>query len=241
MGTRSKWINGALCFYDTYAQRLIDAWGNNVHKFIDDFVRMPVDDTTGDPTEYTVTVVEAGTGDSTVTLKDDAQTGWLRINAAANENDGAQIVLKGESWKLSSGDYIYFNTRFLIDEATQSDFLIGLVIGGNTTLLGGMTDGIYFRSVDGSTDLNFVTEKNSTETATKAATLAAATTYYLSFVCDGTGTVYAYCNSTLVATHTTNIPDDEALTVGIAYLNGAASMQNKGLEVDYVKVIGIMN
>lgn len=240
MGTRSKWINGALCFYDTYAQRLVEAFGNNVHKFIDDFVRMPVDDTTGDPTEYTVTVVEAGDGDSTMTLKSDAQTGWLRIEAAGNENDGAQMVLKGESWKLTAGDYIYFNTRILIDEATQSDALIGLVIGGNTTLLGGMTDGIYFRTVDGSAALTFVTEKDSTETSTAAATLSAATTYYLTFVCDGTGTVHGYVNGTLVGSHTTNIPNDEALTVGIAYLNGAAQA-SKGFEVDYVKVFGIMN
>lgn len=240
MGTKSTWINGALAFYDTYAQRLVDAWGNNVHKYLNDFVNLPVDDTTGDPTEFTTTVVELGTGDSTVYLKDDAQTGWLRINAAANENDGAQIVLKGESWKLTSGDKLYFNTRILIDEATQSDALIGLVIGGNTTLLGGMTDGIYFRTVDGSAALTFVTEKDSTETSTAAATLSAATTYYLTFVCDGTSTVHGYVNGTLVGSHTTNIPDDEALTVGIAYLNGAAQ-SSKGLEVDYVKVIGIMN
>ena len=240
MGTKSKWINGALCFYDTYAQRLVEAFGNNVHKYIDDFVHMPVDDTTGDPSAYTCTVVEVGDGDSTMTLKSDAQTGWLRIEAAGNDNDGAQMVLKGESWKLTAGDYIYFNTRILMDEVTQSDMCIGLVIGGNTTLCGGMTDGIYFRTVDGSAALTFVTEKNSTETETAAATLVAATTYYLTIVCDGTGTVYGYVNGTLVASHTTNIPDDEALTVGIAYLNGAAQA-SKGLEVDYVKVFGIMN
>lgn len=241
MATKSKWINGALCFYDTYPQRIVDAWGCNVHKYLTDFMSMPVDDTTGDPTEWTTTVVEAGTGDSTVYIKEGAQGGALRINAADNENDGAQIVLKGESFIVSEGDYIYFNARFSVDEATQSDFLIGLVIGGNTTLLGGMTDGIYFRKVDGSTDLNFVTEKNSTETSTKAATFAANTTYHVTIVCDGTGTVHAYCNTTLVATHTTNIPDDEYLTIGVAYLNGAASMQNSGMLVMDIKAFEILN
>ena len=240
MGTKPTWISGAYCLYDTYPQRLVEAYGNNVHKFVTDFTSMPVDDTTGDPTEYTVTVVEVGDGDSTMKLKSDAQGGWLRIEAAGNENDGAQMVLKGESFKLTSGDKLYFNTRILMDEVTQSDMLIGLVIGGNTTLLGGMTDGIYFRTVDGSAAMTFVTEKDSTETSTAAATLVAATTYYLSFVCDGASTVDAYVNGTKVASHTTNLPDDEALTVGIAYLNGAAQA-SKGLEVDYVKVFGIMN
>lgn len=241
MPTKSKWINGALCFYDTYPQRIVDAFGNNVHKYLTDFVSLPVDDTTGDPTEWKTTVVEVGDGDSTVYLKEGAQGGALRINAAANENDGAQIVLKGESFIVSSGDYIYFNARFSVDEATQSDFIIGLVIGGNTTLCGGMTDGIYFRTVDGSTDLNFITEKDSTETSTKAATLADNTIYHVTIVCDGTGTVYAYCNTTHVATHTTNIPDDEYLTIGVAYLNGAASMGDKGALVYDIKALTILN
>lgn len=240
MATKAKWINGALCLYDTYPQRLVEAIGNNVHKFVTDFTILPVDDTTGDPTEWTATVVEAGAGDSTTYLKEDAQSGWLRINAAGNEDDGVNLQLKGESFKLTSGDFIYFNTRFQIDEATQSDFMIGLCIGSSTTALGGVTDGIYFRTVDGSAAMTFVTEKDSTETSTAAATLAAATTYYLSFVCDGTGTVCGYVNGTLVATHTTNIPDDEALTVTIAYLNGAAQ-SNKGVDIDYVKVFGILN
>jgi len=209
MAVRPKWISGAYCLMDNYNHRMIDAWGQNVHKFVTDFTSMPVDDTTGDPTEYTVTVVEAGDGDSTMTLKSDAQGGWLRIEAAGNENDGAQMVLKGESFKLTSGDKLYFNTRILMDEVTQSDMLIGLVIGGNTTLLGGMTDGIYFRTVDGSAAMTFVTEKDSTETSTAVATLVAATTYYLTFVCDGASTVDAYVNGTKVASHTTNLPDDK--------------------------------
>jgi hypothetical protein len=242
MSTKSKWINGAICFVEKgNEQRMHDAFGLGVHKYLNEFTSLPVDDTTGDPTEWTNTIVEAGTGDSTVYIDIDHQGGWLRINAAANENDGYNMQLTGESFKLTSGDFIYFNTQFLIDEATQSDFMIGLCIGGSTTALGGVTDGVYFRTVDGSAAMTFVTEKDSTETSTAAATLAAATTYYLSFVCDGTGTVHGYVNGTLVATHTTNIPDDEALTVTIAYLNGAATMQNYGAEIDYVKVIGIMN
>jgi len=241
MATKSRWINGAWCLYDTYRFRLIDAFGANVHKYITDFCSLATDDTTGDPTEYTNTVVEAGAGDSTAIVNVDAQGGWLRINAAGNENDGANLQLKGEPFKVTSGDLLYFGTKIKMDEVTQSDACIGLCIGANTTLCGGMTDGIYFRTVDGSAALTFVTEKDSTETATSVVTtLVAAAEYILEFYADSTTTVYAYVNGTLVATHTTNIPDDEALTVSIAYLNGAAQ-SNKGVDVDYVRAIGIMN
>lgn len=239
--TKSRWENGALVFYEGgQNQRVLDAIGGNVQKYITDFVTMPVDDTTGDPTEWTVTMVEAGDGDSTMALESDAQGGWVNLQAAGNEDDGVNAQMKGEPWKMSAGDRIYFTTKFYVDEAKQSDFLLGLCIGGNTTLLGGMTDGAYFRSVDGSAAMTFVTEKDSTETSTAAATVVAATTYILQIVLDGTGTVYGYVNGTCVASHTTNLPDDEALTISLAYLNGAAQA-SKGLHVDYIRCIAIQN
>ena len=239
--TKSRWINGALAYYEGgQNQRLLEVIGDRVHKFVTDFTRLAVDDTTGDPTEWTVTMVEAGDGDSTMTLQDDAQCGWVKLQAAGNENDGVNAQMKGEPFKLSSGDKLYFGAKIKVDEATQSDFIVGLCIGGNTTLLVGMTDGVYFRKVDGSASMTFVTEKNSTETESTAATVAAATEYIVEFFCDSTSYVYAYVNGTKVATHTANIVDDEALTVSLAYLNGAAQA-SKGLHVDWIRCFCIMN
>jgi len=92
----------------------------------------------------------------------------------------------------------------------------------DTALLGGMTDGIYFRKVDASASIAAVTEKNSTETeAAEVGTLVANTTIILEFYFDG-ATVYFFVNGVQVAAHTANIPDDEALTPSIEFLTGEA-------------------
>ena len=238
MSTKSRWINGALVFFDSFGHRLLDAFGNNVHKYIEDFIALPVDDTTGDPTGWNVAVVEAGDGDSTMSLVD-AQGGVVKLQAAGNENDGYNTALKGESWKLTTDDVLYFGAKIKLDEATQSDFMIGLAVSSES-MLAGVTDGVYFRKVDGVTSCKFVSEKDSTETESTAMTVAAATWYTVEFYFDGSGKVYAYVDGVLVATHTTNVPDDEELTVSIAYLNGAAQA-SKGLYIDWIRCIQIMN
>ena len=114
MSIHSYYVNGALVFYDPNKARWVDAFGQDVVKYIDDFEGMPVDDTTGDPTEWTVTVVEAGTGDSTMTLQN-AQNGVVKLQAAGNEDDGVNAQRKGEAWKLTTSDPLYFGCRFKVD------------------------------------------------------------------------------------------------------------------------------
>lgn len=236
---RSKIVNNSLVFYDEYQHRWIEAFGLKVHKYLTDFNDLDVDDQTGDPTEYTFTPVENGASSSTVTLKD-AQGGWLRLQADTFDNDGGNLQLKGESFKLTAGDPIYFGTSILLDVADQSDFCVGLCIT-NTALVGGMTDGVYFRKVDGSTSVSFVSEKDSSEEETTAVhTLVAATAVTLEFLTDGTSHIWAYVNGVLAATHATTIPDDEELRVSVAYINGTAQT-SKGIEVDYIRAIQIMN
>jgi hypothetical protein len=209
-------------------------------KVLDHFVDMAVDDTTGDPTEWTVTVVEAGAGDSTMTLQADSQNGIVKLAAAGNENDGVNAQKKGEPFLLSTGDPLYFGARFALTEKTQSDAIIGLCIGSNTTLIAGMTDGVYFRTADGAATLTFVTEKDSTETESSSIQTLVDSTYYVAeFYWDGVSTVKAYLNGVYKASSTTNVPTDEALTVSLAYLNGAAQ-SSAGLLVDWVRVIQVL-
>lgn len=217
------------------AWRWYDAFGFGVTKHIEDFVNLPVDDTTGDPVAYTMTVVEVGAGDSTAVLTP-AGGGALLITSAANEDDGAQIQLKGESFQLNSGYKLYFGIKLQIDDVDQTDFIAGLCIT-DTTLLGGMTDGIYFRSVDGAATVQFVLEKNSLETSTSVATMTDATDIELEFYWDGTN-VTAYVNGvevTSVATTDTNFPNDELLTPSIAFLTGEAVANN--LQAAYMRTI----
>jgi len=229
----SKWVNGNLVFYDGH--RWLNAIGSNVCKFIEDFVGTPfaAADT---PAAWTVTLVEAGAGETTVALTDGAG-GFLLITTDANEDDGANLQVTKEAFKLASGKPCYFGIKFKISEATQSDFLVGLCIT-DTTLLGGMTDGVYFRKVDGSTDVKFVLEKNSTETESSSLLTAAADTdITLEFFFDGTN-VDAYVNGTLqTRLAQTNLPDDEELTPSIHFLTGAAAAIT--MTVDWVRCIQI--
>lgn len=236
MGTNSKWVNGALVFIDSqYKQRWLDAIGPSVCKFLEDFVGTPFA-SADNPAAWTATLVEGGGGETTVALTDGAG-GLLLITTDANENDGANLQVTKEAFKLASGKPCYFGVRLKISEATQSDFLVGLCIT-DTDLLGGLTDGVYFRKVDGSTDVKFVLEKDSTETESAAVHTAVADTYVvLEFFFDGTN-VDAYVNGVLqTRLAVTNLPDDEELTPSIQYLSGAAGA--KTATVDWIKAIQI--
>lgn len=230
----SHWKNGNLVYYDNTRQRWIDAIGLDVFKYLLNTAALPTDDTTGDPTEFTMTVVEAGAGDSTVVLAD----GTLLFTCAANEDDGAQIQLKSEAFDCATGNLVYFGISLQTDDATQTDLLVGLCIT-DTTLLGGMTDGAYFECLDASTDINFVLEKDSTETTSAAAvgTLADDTDVILEFLFDGTN-VDCFVNGVLqTRLAITNLPDDEQLTPSIAFLTGEAVANT--LTVNWLRVIQI--
>ncbi|MBD3354313.1 MAG: hypothetical protein GF364_22715 [Candidatus Lokiarchaeota archaeon] len=216
----SRWHNGNLLYYDTYEHRLLDAIGLDITKVLLNPAYMPVDDTTGDLTGWTHTAVEAGASTSTAVLSDNT----LLITTAGNEDDGVSLQVKGEAFDLASSNYTYFGIKLQTSEATECDLLVGLCIT-DTTLTGGMTDGVYFECLDGSTDINFVLEKDSTETTSASAvgTLADATDVTLEFVFDGTN-VDCWVNGTLkTRLATTNLPDDEQLTPSIEYLNGSAA------------------
>ncbi len=219
--------------------RLYDAFGPNAVKHIEDFVRWPVDDTTGDPVEYAITVVEVGAGNSTAVLTNSAG-GAMLMTAAANENDGVQIQLNGESFQLNAGYPCYFGISLQAGDVDQSDFIVGLCIT-DTTLLGGMTDGAYFRSVDGAATVQFILEKDSTETSSSIATMTDATDITLEFYWDGTN-ITAYVDgvqAAQIATTDTNFPNDEALTPSIAFLTGEAVANT--MTVKWMRAIQVRN
>lgn len=229
----SKWVNGSLVFYE--GQRWLDAIGPNVCKLLEDFVgaHIPAADA---PAGWTVTLTEGGGGETTIALTDGVG-GLLLITTDANDNDGANLQVTKEAFKLASGKPCYFGIRFKISEAAQSDFLVGLCIT-DTDLLGGLTDGVYFRKVDGSTDVKFVLEKDSTETESSSIHTAVADTFViLEFFFDGTH-VDAYVNGTLqTRLAVTNLPDDEELTPSIHFLTGAAAAIS--MTVDWIRTIQI--
>jgi hypothetical protein len=231
-------VNGNLVYFDKIGRlrRYVDAIGPDVIKYLNDFVSGPGIDTAFD-NDWTVTRVEAGAGESTVTLTD-VGGGALLITTDAADNDGINMQQIGEAFNLAGSGIklLYFGARFKISEATQSDFFIGLC-DTDTDILAGANDSIGFRKVDGSTAVSFLTEKATVET-TVAAFTADTGFHIVEFIYNGVaGTLEAFVDGTSLGTvAVTNLPDEEQ-RVSIHFLTGEAVV--KTMTVDWVNCIQI--
>jgi len=242
MSVKQKDVHNALVFYDgTLTHRWYDAIGPGVIKYLQEFACWPHDDTTLDPTEWTDTVVEVGAGTSTAVITDLAG-GALLITTAGNENDGWSMQLgnaAGESIKLESSDKaLYVGARFAINDADQTDILIGVTVT-DTAVLGAVTDGMYFRSVDESAVIYFVTEKDSVESSTALATMTD-DAYLIAEFLYLDGTVKAYANGveiTSTADSAATFPDNEELRLTVEFLTGEAVANT--CTVDWLRMIHI--
>lgn len=180
--------------------------------------------------DWTVTETDSG---ATQALTD-GDGGLLLVTNTAADNDLVGIQKKGESFRFASGKKLFFEARFKVSDATQSDLAIGLQITDTTPL--DITDGVFFIKADGSTSVSFSVEKNNTATTTASvATMANDTFITLGFNYDG-GSVMEYCVNGVVAgtSVTTNLPDDEDLAISFALQNGEAAA--KTMTVDYIFV-----
>jgi len=208
-----------------YPFRWYDAGGTHVNKFELNTAGCPTDDTTGMPTEFTNTLVNATTFAHT-----DVAGGAVLITADNAENDGMTMQLgdelagAGESISFALRYPTYFGITLQINDVDQTDFVAGLCIT-DTSLLGGMTDGLYFRSVDETAVVNFVLEQDSVETVTAVNTMTDATDVTLEFYYAADGNVYVYANSALMATIAdtdANFCNDELLRLSFEFLTGEA-------------------
>ena len=226
----SEYKNGALLFYQTHRHRIVNAIGENVQFYDLQHHDCQVDAT--DPLGYTATVVEAGSGTTEWTASN-TERGASTITCAANENDGGSYQLLGESIKLDSGNWVYFRIKMSIDDVDQTDFFAGFAIT-DTAILGGVTDRIGYQSVDGDSGLDFLVEKDSTETLTEdVGTLADDTVVDLEFVWDGANSsLYTYVDGAAVtSTATTNLPNDELLRLSVEFLTGEATANTMTIKI----------
>jgi hypothetical protein len=181
-------------------------------------------------------------GDWTVTETDanatqaltDGDGGLLLITNTAADDDLVALQKKGESFRFATGKKLFFEARFKVSDATQSDVVMGLQITDTTPL--DVTDGVFFIKADGSTSVSLLVEKNNTATTTASvATMANDTFVRLGFYSDGVAQIQYFVNGVLGgASVTTNLPDDEDMTVSFAIQNGEAVA--KTMTVDYVFV-----
>ncbi len=211
---------------------LQDLMIGHAYEYKEDFMTL----NTGD---WTITTVEAGAGSASEVL-DDAVGGVLKITNDDADNDSDQFQKIGEAFKLAAGKPLYFEARLKVSDVTQSDVLVGLCIT-DTAMIAGISDGVYFRSDDGDANLDFVTGKNTTETAADTGVDLSDDTWIVAgFYFDGAGRVTPFVGTnpgdlTAYTAHTANIPDDEELTPSFAIQNGEAAATT--MYVDYIRVI----
>lgn len=180
--------------------------------------------------DWVVTETQAG---ATQAIAADVVGGALALVNSAADDDVNQLQSAEEWFKLTVGKQAWFECKFKVSDATQSDLYVGFATT-DTTIIAGTTDSVGFRKSDGSTTLQSLTEDNTTETANTAVTMADDTYVTVGFHWDGKSLVRFYVNRGLVATHSTNIETTNKLALTLCLQNGEAAA--KTLTVDYVYV-----
>lgn len=194
-------------------------------------------DTLPNATDQNYTVTKTGAG--TVAAADGAG-GLVVLTNAAADNDAVFIQRKGEAFRWSATKRMFFEARLKVSDATQSDVVVGLQITDTTPL--DVTDGIFFLKADDAATIQFRVEKNDAASTLACGSMANDTFIRLGFAymgvvtIDGTGyyqfQVYVDGRAIGVVNATTNVPDDEDLTISVGVQNGEAVA--KSLTIDYI-------
>ena len=241
--THSRWVNGALVYYDgnDHRKSWLDAMGSNVVKYINDFVVCPrstiAANAVNNP-EWIITHTSAGTGMSEVKSAN-MRGGVLTLEPASNDNDGINMQHQEEAFRTKTDCPLYFGVRYKCDEATQSDFILGLA-EHDVSVLTNTSHGIFFSKVDGATSIALHVVKDETSDAgTTMGTLSATAWNVDEFLVSSTSLVECWHNGTLMGTVTAGIPSTD-LAVTMAFLAGAAT-STYNLFVDWVRCIQINN
>jgi hypothetical protein len=189
------------------------------HTYFNDF-------DTYDATEWTVTE----TGSATQALTD-GDGGLLLITNAAADNDASFSQKVGESFLFEEKKPLWFDCRFKVSDATQSDVVMGLSITDTTPL--SVSDGVYFLKADDAASIVMKVVKNGTATTTTVGTLVSDTFIRLSYFYDGISKITAFLDGVQIANSVvTNLPDDEVLTITYGIQNGSAVSRN--MTIDYI-------
>lgn len=181
--------------------------------------------------QWLVTVVDGDTDNGeTIVCSDDAAGGHLAITTNDKDNDSVEMQLNGEAFKWSPGTRGLIEVRLKGADVSEFDWFVGLAIT-DTTVMAGATDRIGFECPDSTGDIDAISELNSSQTTTDTTSDVADNTFVtLRVEYNGTSAKY-FVDGTLKATHTTNIPTDEALTPTVCIRNDGAAANT--LTLDY--------
>jgi hypothetical protein len=193
------------------------------HTFFDDFDRYLA-------SNWTVTLI--GTGTQALTAGDG---GLLLLTNTAADDDQITMQNTVATFLMEAGKPAFFQARFKVSDATQSDLQIGLVVTDTTPL--DATDGIYFMKDDGDAQLDVYVRKDATTgstSATNVATVVSDTYMTVGWAYNGKDEVAFFVNNVKVSSlsgASTYLPD-AALAVSVSVKNGEAVA--KTMTVDYL-------
>jgi hypothetical protein len=197
-----------------------------------------MDDFTGIAIDFTNDWTEIKDTDASVAIAADVVSGAITMSSeATTDNDGSSIQ-GNEIFAVATGRDIWFEVKLTPTDAEGDalEICAGLTVNFATNPEAMLTaaDRIVFQVNDGDSNILCKTEKNGTETSTDSGVdIVSGTAVTLGFHVVSTGKVEFFVNRNLVATHTTNIPDDENLAIGLMQLSGSAT-GTKSMQVDYV-------
>ncbi len=240
MGVSTKNVLTALVYYDgNNSDRWLDALGSDVVKYI----LGPGSAVAESSSEFVVTLVEGGAGESTIVNSATVGNSLLLTTDAA-EYDGLNVQLRGEAFKIETDKPLYFGIKVTASEATNADLLVGLC-ETNTALLATSSahaigasniEGIFFTKIDGGTSIvaNVYKDNALTGSATYGTAFSTSATIF-EWYFDGT-TLYASVNGNVVGSFTDGFPDGD-LTPSINFRAGSTDART--LQVAWLRAIEI--
>jgi len=135
---------------------------------------------------------------------------------------GGEVALTSTATTDDDGASIQGNEIFSVNFATNPEAMLTAA------------DRIVFQVNDGNASILCKTEKDGTETSTDSLVDLEDNTYVvLGFAATGTGSVQFFINGKLVATHLTDIPDDENLALAAMSVSGSAT-GTRATTLDYI-------
>lgn len=219
------------------------------HRYFEDFIATPRDDTTGLLDGWAVVADAGSTGSQTLF---DRAGGWYYVYSDGDANDEAYASTRNECWKFEADKPLWFRAR--VQHAATSTpgkgcFVVGLsdVAAANTlvdttgALVASFDGAVFHKAVDG-TNLRFVTSNAASQVANNTAAWVEDDIYEIEFFFNpvsataGVGTVTPWVNGVEYPSHNITLAGLEEMHVLIG-TKAAGEAAETLIKVDYVEVL----
>lgn len=204
---------------------------------------------------WLATIVDGAGGNTETVLgrpADNGVGGWGEFRTCNNDNDAVSCQVNGSSFQIQSGKKLWFETRFLIEDVSETEVFIGLAKDGVTDAYGtagaGQNDHVGFK-LDGDGNLDYTVDQNGTQVTADTGvdfvdgSIATITTtnvvHKCGFYWDGVDTIEFYVDDVKIARLTDNgstiiFPDDEPVSPVFTILTQGTT--DEAIFIDYIYV-----